>query len=113
MMRCCPPWVCMYIRSLRNVILCLCMFFHISCTIQSYARICIAVPLGQCLHGNEAKMCPRELTEAVWRQVRTADEDSKFFGHLAAYTADTAALVRYTKDETAFVTAKPRARQTI
>ena len=46
---------------------------------------------------------------ATWRQVRTARDYCKFFGCLALL----AALVCYAKDEGAFVTARPTARQTI
>ena len=38
-------YVCMYIHRLRNAILCLCMYIHNACIIQSYARICMSVML--------------------------------------------------------------------
>ena len=50
----------MYIHSLRNAILCLCMYIRNACTIQSYARVCISVMLVQIMCNLVAKMCPRE-----------------------------------------------------
>ena len=57
-----PLLVCMYIRSLRNEILCLCMYIHNTCTIQSYAHVCVSVTLMQCLCNDEAKMSRGEAT---------------------------------------------------
>ena len=38
-------YVCMYIRRLRNAILCLCMYIRNACTIQFHARVCMSVTL--------------------------------------------------------------------
>ena len=35
----------MYIRRLRNAILCLCMYIRTACTIQSLAHVCMSVTL--------------------------------------------------------------------
>ena len=40
-------YVCMYIRRLRNAILCLCMYIRNACAIQSYAPVRMSVTLAQ------------------------------------------------------------------
>ena len=51
-------YVCMYIRRLRNAILCLRMYIRNACAIQSYACVCMSVTLAQLLCNSVAKMCP-------------------------------------------------------
>ena len=103
----------MYICSLHNAILCLCMYIHNTCAIQSYARACISVMLAQCLHNNKAKMRPVGdncgLSGGRFAQQATIAS----FGGLAAYIALTAALVCYAKDKRAFITTRQRVEQTI
>ena len=57
---CVGMYVCMYIRRLGNATLCLCMYIRNACAIQSYARVCISVTLGQLLRNSVAKMCPED-----------------------------------------------------
>ena len=73
---------------------------------QFYAPVCKSITLRQCLHIDEAKMCPRgddcRLSGGRFtQQVMIAS-----FSRLAAYIALSAALVRYAKDKGAFITAR-------
>ena len=106
-------YVYMYIRSLRNVILCLYMYIRNACTIQSYVRVCMSVTLCAMLVQQQGQNVPRGndcgLTGGQFaQQVLIASVSS-----LAAYIARTAALARYAKDKGAFITAKQRVGQTI
>ena len=54
---------------------------------MQYNGVCISVPLGQCLHNNEAKMSPGGES-----QVRKAIDDCKPFGCLYSSHCHTGAL---------------------
>ena len=120
MIHCRFTWACTYICSLRNAILCLCMYIRNACAIQSYARVCISVTLAQCLHNNETKLHLGGGDNCGLSRGRfTQQVTIASFGHwLLNYIALTAALVRYTKeyytkDKGAFITARQRVGQII
>ena len=83
----------MYIHSLRNAILCLCMYIRNAYAIQSYAHVYISVTIPQCLRNNEAKMHPGVTTVHGLSGGRFAQQVMiASFGCLAAYIALTATL---------------------